>query len=202
MFNRYIYEYNKDTATRKGWDFGYGSDSAIFRNCTWDYVESPLTLIDTVPEEGGPDPDYNSFGYMDEGDHNISVYNDTFRGNWNQQNHFLRFGNSTYNDTVRNCYFELRKYSFPDGKGIFINDGDSAAIPTKNIYIGYNTIILKSTNHFAAFAGDSSHLNMTRRGIYFVHNRLHGLSAGKQIWLSNIHGVWAKDNYYNNVKIQ
>ena len=167
MYNRCDVHDIKIVSSRKLIDFGYGSANTKIHDIEWVFKNS---VIDTVAR---------SFAYINDGTHDIEIYNLKASGNWSGTN-LIQIAGGAHHIYIHDINLNIPAYNSPDNTAISLRDDNNL------VYVHYITfkninITLGIIKEFVSIRGDST------------------VSPNKNILFDNVHftGTAAKENKHS-----
>ena len=140
LFNRCEISNLKIFSVRKFTDLGYGSANTKMHDIVWQYKLSKI-----------PDSSETSFVYLNDGTHDIEIYNIKASGNWNGINLFAIAGGG-HDIYIHDVDINLPKFQSPKRVAIMIRDDDATTF-SHDIKFQNVTISLGSVKQFIQVEG-------------------------------------------------
>lgn len=142
MYNRCDIHHINFVSSRKLIDFGYGSANTKIHDIDWLFKNS---ILDTISR---------SFAYINDGTHDIEIYNIKASGDWSGNNLFQIAGGA-HHINLHDINLEIPNYNAPDKNAISIRD-DNFLVYAHDILFENIIINLGTIKTFINIKGDSA----------------------------------------------
>lgn len=142
MYNRCDVHDLKVYSSRKLIDFGYGSANTKVHDIQWIFKNS---VIDTIER---------SFAYINDGTHDIEMYNIKASGDWSGSN-LIQIAGGAHHINIHDITLDIPKYNAPDNTAISLRD-DNNLVYVHDITFKNITIKLGMIKQFVSIRGDST----------------------------------------------
>ncbi|MBV9961193.1 MAG: hypothetical protein JO072_03005 [Parafilimonas sp.] len=152
LWNRCDISNLKIYAVRKFTDFGYGSANTKMHDITWVYKASKIReTVAKAIEPGERNKDIQSFIYINDGTHDIEIYNVKASGNWDGENIFQIAGGA-HHINIHDVEINLPQFNNVKGEAVNIRD-DNAVTFSHDINFKNVTLTLGNIKQFVTIRG-------------------------------------------------